>query len=55
MKKLKNMLMQQVISTEMKEEIENIKKENQKLIKINKQIKEENEKNINNNLNINND
>ena len=47
--------MQQVISTEMKEEIENIKKENQKLIKINKQIKEENEKNINNNLNINND
>ena len=51
----KNMLMQQVISTEMKEEIENIKKENEKLIKINKQLKEENEKNINNNLNINND
>ena len=51
----KNMLMQQVISTEMKEEIENIKKENEKLININKQLKEENEKNINNNLNINND
>jgi len=51
----KNMLMQQVISTEMKEEIENIKKENEKLLKINKQLKIENEKNINNNLNINND
>ena len=47
----KNLLMQQIISTEMKEEIKNIKKENENLIKMNKKFKTEKEKFIINNTN----
>ena len=46
----KSLLMQQILSTDMKEEIKNIKKENDNLIKLNKKILSEKKTYINNNL-----